>query len=199
MANRSQVVRISTGFLNTVNDANAGGANTADSSGLAPGQLGATVVFNDANVPFASATGTLYGGVYQYVQFKSGTTATSAIGGPVYWADRANFIVTPDPPTGLPDPAGIAIAVVSKGNYGFILVEGRVAVMPRSSITKVTPAIGDSVALIATANVTDDLADATTFNPNTHPSILVGQWLAAPANSTLTLAAVSFRKNPGAL
>lgn len=192
--NKSQVVRISTGFLNTVNDPLPGGNDTSG-VGLAPGQVGAFVVYDDASVPFASATGTLYAATYQYVQFKAGTTAAAAIGGPVYWADRSKFIVTPDPPTGLPDPAGIAISTVSKGNYGFIVVEGRVNVMPRSAITKVTPAIGDSVALIATANVADDLADATTYNPNTHGTILVGQWLVAPANSTLTQASVTFRKN----
>ena len=62
--------------------------------------------------------GTLYAGRYQYVKFYVSQSGTTAGGGPVYWQDPDNFVVTPDVATGNLGFAGVALNLVPKGNYG---------------------------------------------------------------------------------
>lgn len=177
------IIRLTARFLNDVDDAVIG---QSVSGGQAySGQLGAVVVLNaDLAKKLSDTTvATLYAGVYQYVKFKAGTTAANITGGPVYWDDPDNFVVTPDVPTGFPGFAGVSLNAVTKGNYGFILVEGKGLVHALANTTKTTPAIGDTVVLTATAGAADDLADATAYT-GANLKKAVGQWIEAPADAT---------------
>lgn len=192
--NKSDVVQITTGKLNTVNDTYPGGGT--DAPGLRQNQLGAALQLNaDQALQVSDTTvGTLYAGVYQYVKFYVSQSGTTKKGGPVYWQDTDNFIVTADVPTGAPGFAGVALSVVTKGNCGFILVEGKVQAQPLDNTTKATPAIGDTV-VTATIGRFDDLADATAFD-GTNFKLIAGQWIEAPADATDTryLAYIQFAK-----
>lgn len=192
--NKSDVLTITTGKINTVNDTYPGGGT--DAPGLRQGQLGAAMQLNAAQALALSDTsvGTLYAGVYQYVQFLSTQSGTTVKGGPMYWSDLSSFIVTADVPTGAPGFCGVALNVVSKGSYGFILVEGECQCQPLDNTTKGTPAIGDTM-VTATIGRFDDLADATAFD-GTNFKLIAGQWITAPADATSTryLAYVQFAK-----
>lgn len=181
--NQTGITRLSARGLNDIDDAVVGQSVTGGQA--YSGQLGAVMVLNAAQALAASdsAVGTLYGGVYQYVKFKAGTTAANLRGGILYWDDPDNFVVTPDIPTGNPGFAGVGINVVTKGNYGWILVEGKGAVKALANTTKTTPAIGDTVVLSATANQADDLADATAYT-GANLKKAVGQWIEAPADAS---------------
>ena len=83
------------------------------------------------------------------------------------------------------DFAGVAINVPTKGNYGWILVEGKCKCQPLDNTTKGTPAIGDTM-VTSTIGRFDDLADATAFD-GTNQKLIAGQWIQAPADATSTL------------
>src|SRR5438128_957939 len=114
--------------LNQVNDTFVGGGDAAP--GAHPGQLGKTKRLTHAQAAQLSDTtiGTLYGGVYQYVLSKSGSTAAPARGLTTFWSSAANVIaytVTPDS-AGIADDgryAGWYINAPSKGNYCWIQVD----------------------------------------------------------------------------
>jgi hypothetical protein len=151
-----------------------------------PGQLGSIQVLNSDQALLASdgVTGvsTLYEGTYQYVQFKLGQTGTTVAGGPMYWDDPDNFIVTADVPTNGMGFAGMALNVVTKGNYGWILVRGK-ALAHFGVVTKATPAIGDPISTSTIGNF-DDV--------DTAPTALiiaryVGIGIAAPSNNNSSL------------
>ncbi len=191
--------RITTGFLNTVDDA-LPGQLVAGTAGLGPtysGQLGGILVASGLEAArLAGNSITLYGGIYQYVRFKAGSTAANIRGGPVYWDDRENYVVTPDVPTGAPDFAGVSLNAVTKGNYGWILVGGKTHCHALANTTKAAPAIGDTLVL-ATAGNFDDILDATPYD-GTNRKLAVGQWLEAPVDvggGGLYLAVVEW-KNP---
>lgn len=183
--------RITARYLNDVNDPLPGQSVTGGQTYT--GQLGSVEVLNaEQALKLSSGTaaaltnvGTLYGGKYQYVQFYVSQSGTTIAGGPVYWQDADNFIVTADVPTGAPGFAGVAINVPTKGNYGWILIEGKCKCQPLDNTTKGTPAIGDNLVL-STIGRFDDLADATAID-GTNFKLVAGQWLAAPADATSTL------------
>jgi hypothetical protein len=126
------------------------------------GQVGARVCLGNDDVQITnSSSPTLYGGIYQYVLFYSGATATPAQGLIAFWraANDKTYQVTNDEPTGVSDVAGICLNAVSKGSYGWIQIAGKVQVLYRTVVTKVTPAIGDLV-LCAAAGAGADVATA---------------------------------------
>lgn len=172
------------GLLNAVNDPVVG--QTVTNGQPYQGQLGAVLVLNAAEALRLSntTTGTLYGGKYQYVQFLSTQSGTTVVGGPMYWSDADNFIVTADVPTNGAGFAGVALNVVTKGNYGFIQVAGKAA-LHTAAVTKASPAIGDAV-VTSTIGIFDDLTDAN--STVLQAARIVGQWTVAPANNTTTLA-----------
>lgn len=183
--------RITARYLNDVNDPLPG--QSVSGGQTYAGQLGGVEVLNaDQALALSSGTavaltnvGTLYAGKYQYVQFYVSQSGTTVAGGPVYWQDPDNFVVTADVPTGAPGFAGVALNVPTKGNYGWILVEGKCKCQPLDNTTKGTPAIGDTMVL-ATIGRFDDLADATAFD-GTNQKLIAGQWIQAPADATSTL------------
>lgn len=152
-------------FLNDVNDSAQGGVVATVLSGIqAPYTSqdfpGDRIALDDATA-FASsdsAIGTLYGGIYEYVQTLAGSTAAPARGTAAFFrtADLppagtfANglFQVSADaqPTTALPTLyAGVFINAVTKGNFGWIQIGGILSTLFDSTIT--TAAAGNPVSI----------------------------------------------------
>lgn len=187
MANSTGILKLTQRFLNDINDAYPG-VTTNGYSGQPnqyQGQVGTTLTLNAGRAADLSDTtvGTLYEGTYQYVQFYVSQSGTTVKNGPVYWQDPDNFIVTADVPAGFLGYAGNAINVVTKGNYGFIQIEGKANCQPLDNTTKGTPAIGD-VMVCATIGRYDDVDDP--YATAALAGAVAGQWIQAPADATLT-------------
>lgn len=195
--------RLTARYINDVNDPVVGNSVSGGQAYL--GQLGSVMVLNDADAAKLSSgtvaaltnVGNLYGGIYQYVQFYVSQSGTTVAGGPVYWQDPDNFIVTADVPTAGVGFAGVALKTVTKGNYGWILVDGKAACQPLDNTTLSSPAIGD-VMVLATIGRFDDVADPYATS-SAVAALPAGQWIVAPvdATSTLYLAWVKFAVRNG--
>jgi hypothetical protein len=163
MATNSQTSRVNPLKLNDVNETAAGGVLTSGTgTAQAFGQLGKTVEFADANEIFYDSTvGTLYPGKYQYVQTDSESSDSPARGLIAFWlGDPTDYVVTPDAQDG--EIAGIYINALTKGNYGYIQIEGIASVQFDASQSQGTPAVKDLVVQKSTANTADAIADGTT-------------------------------------
>lgn len=127
----SPIIRVSTGLLNTVNDDVIGGQSGLGSRSKFAGQLGKILTVSSEQISqmYSSAIGTLYAGLYQYVQFAS-DVGTIAAGQLVYWDETESlneFIVTDDVDSTTANYqsfAGFALNAVDAGNYGFIQIAG---------------------------------------------------------------------------
>lgn len=164
----NQSPRVNALYLNDVNDPGPGTVLASPSGSIVQpyyGQLGARLFLGTTTALALSdtAVGTLYEGIYQYVQLLATATAAPLRGALVVWSSRDNFVVTTDvTATTLNSVAGVLINVPTKGNYCFIQVFGKASVLFKATTTKTTPAIGDVVYVDATpANDCDVLADAT--------------------------------------
>jgi hypothetical protein len=181
------IVRQTNRYLNDVNDPLAGQSVTGGEE--FPGQLGATMVLNAGEALKLSdtAVGTLYAGKYQYVKFLSTQSGTTVVGGPVYWSDADNFLVTADVPTNGAGFAGVAISVPTKGNYAWIQTRGKAKLQCKGTVTASSKAIGDPVQT-STIGAFDDVDGTQTYLIQARR---VGQWLEAPADGALKLAVLS--------
>ena len=206
----TQIIHAQGRYLNNCDDPLPGQPLTSPSGSIVvgfDGQLGSKIAVSglvqgsqsEATSLSLTTTGTLYGGVYQYVQFKSGSTASNAVGQILFWYDVTKFIVTPDvtlSTQGL--VAGIGLQSNTKGNYGFVQVSGLASVLFKSSITKATPAIGDLVIVDqgggTPTNKADILADATNLTSLTAKSIIGMAYGTAPANSTISQVLLDFTR-----
>src|ERR1700680_151435 len=132
-------------FLNDVNDATMGGVVVsvpagAPSPAVSQDLIGDRITLDDATALALSDTviGTLFGGVYEYVQFKTTTrpaqrgciafNKTADIGA----GSNAGYIVygDPDPSAAVPTHiAGIFINVITANNFGWIQVAGAASVL----------------------------------------------------------------------
>jgi hypothetical protein len=145
-----QAPQLSARFLNGVNDTVAGGAIVSLPSGISSPAVSATqagdrIVLDDASALALSDTtiGTLFGGIYQYVQTLSTATANPARGTAAFW--RATDLVTASvyqvtsdaqPTAALPTfIAGVFINAITKGNFGWIQLCGVCSVLFDSTIT----------------------------------------------------------------
>lgn len=160
------------------------------------GQVGARVCLgNDDPAITRSSSPTLYGGIYQYVQFYTSATQAASRGLIAFWQTDTRYIVTNDEPTGVSDIAGICLNAVTKGNYGWIQIAGRASVLFRTAITKATPAVGDLVlaAAIGTATpaVSDILADATNLT-SVQARQMLGVALTAPVGGAISSVRLRF-------
>lgn len=168
MSRESKILRITTGFLNTVDDEAAGGPVSGVGEAQYQGQLGAWVSLTAAQAAKRSDTSvaTLFAGVYRYVRTKTGSTISPARGLIAFWdtsvAGLTDSVVTPDLPTRPSRIAGIYLNAITKtaGNFGFIQTEGIANVQGIGTYTKATPAAGDRC-FVTTGAVMDVLADAT--------------------------------------
>jgi hypothetical protein len=97
-------------------------ANVSEDTPFVPGQVG--------RVMSIRSTDTKVPRFYQYVLRSTTETAAAAAGGPAYWADFDDFIVTPDSARSLggtttPTVAGVWLGTSpAAGKYGFIEVDG---------------------------------------------------------------------------
>jgi hypothetical protein len=183
--------RVAARFLNDVNDAGVGGS----SAGLlisqpVAGQLGDLCYLSAAQAAQLSdtAVGTLYEGLYMYVQMDPAAVAAGTIRGQiVFWKDFENYIVAIDAPTApnLSQAAGVALNVVTKGNYGWIQTAGKASVQFAAVVTDTTA--GDLVIVDQTPGIrANTLADATAILTKMARSV-IGAAINAPANNTISL------------
>lgn len=116
----SPAIRVSTGYLDTVNDDHPGGGSSAP--GLAPGQKGASVVLGIDGPVNISNSSNRYEGEAQYVQTLSTDTTTPILGTLCFWADRTNYVVSTAVATyGVENVAGVFLgAYPAAGKWGFI-------------------------------------------------------------------------------
>lgn len=193
-----QDMKVTTGYLNTVNDPAPGVVMASPSGSIVSnyaGQVGGIITLSakDALKVCDTSIGTLKGGDYQYVKFLDAPVK----GGVMFWNDYDNFIVTMvASATNIGKLAGIALSVVTAGQYGFIQVTGKATVKFKASLTKVA-ADGDLVVVDQTpAALGDVLADATAL---TSPIMraAIGTALEAPTDGGLKLVQLRFPPNRG--
>jgi hypothetical protein len=105
------------------------------------GQVGSRLAIDSATIRSASAVGTLYGGVYQYV-YMTYTTTQPARGQLVFWdlsVSDTLFQVNGDakPTTAIPTlVAGVVInSTVTMGTWAWMQIAGRASVLFDSAIT----------------------------------------------------------------
>ncbi len=135
-----------------------GGAIASVPSGVQASQgiqdvPGDRIVFGmvDAAALSDTSIATLYGGLYQYVQTLSTSTATPTRGRAVFWyntGDLNNYRVTADEVEGM--WAGFPItATITKGYSWYIQLAGLITMHFKASITG-TPTVGRGVFLLMT-------------------------------------------------
>lgn len=180
------IAMISTGFLNTVDDALPGQPVSSGTGQSHYGsQVGKILAFNHTNVPWSGTQ--LYGGKYQYVKLYLSSSASAVAGQVAFWYDLDDYVVTADYSAAI--PAGVFLNAITKGQYGWIQTEGLATVLFRAAITKTTPAIGDTVIVQVGAAVGEVLADATGLT-SVESSRILGTAVQAPTNGASKLVAL---------
>lgn len=185
---QSPIILVSTGLLNTVNDSVIGGQSSGMVNSTTPkfgGQLGKQLAVTQDQIGqmYSSAIGTLYTGVYQYVQFNPGDTVP-VVGQGAFWlagSTAGNFIVSTDSSgnfTTQPQLAGVFISVPTAGNYCFIQIGGIATVKYKSGLT-VTAATGQAVICGATG-----LFDTITAAGSVVTNVAGWAWTIPVTNST---------------
>lgn len=182
----SPVANVSTGFINTVNDAAEGmpTAPTYIGGSYFAGQLGKTIEFDDSNVVWDTSIGTVYGGVFQYV--KLAAAAGAIVPGQILFWDMstaafiANYQVTTSESLTQTDNAvqiaGICLnSTWTVGNYAFIQIAGKVPVKFRAVLT--SAGADDSAVYAAAAGGADlGLADVlSSANPTLFSDVALMQ------------------------
>lgn len=162
MIENGNKARITTGFLNTVDDV-LPGTIVQNNTGVASyaGLLGKKYFFTQAMLAkrWKTATSALPTGdlTVQYVKFDSAVVA----GQLCYWIDKNTREVTAVDTANLPF-AGVALSVVTDEQCGFIAKVGRPTVKFITPTTKATPDIGDICwGISGNSGLADVLADAT--------------------------------------
>lgn len=125
----SQIIRVSTGVINTVQDTVIGGTPSQfdDTLSATAGQLGKTVEFDSSSLVFDSSVSNCFPGRYQYVLLDPAEPASPATeaGDLLYFnGDADEYQVTATPDSG--DEAGYCIVPGwTPGTYGFIFSYGQ--------------------------------------------------------------------------
>ena len=191
-----QADQLSARFLNDVNDLVVGGAPVsvpagAPSAAISATQPGDRIVLDDATAKALSDTGvgTLYGGVYMYVQYKT-TTRPAAVGGIAFFkaADIGSaYTVYGDaqPTTAIPTYiAGIFINVPTANYYCWIQVAGAASVLfDQGTLTNVQAGYMVSAKISATLASTADVG--ATAGVAVTPA-LIGVAVGLPVSSTVS-------------
>src|SRR5438876_9468083 len=128
-------------YLNDVNDSVVGGAlTTAPFTGPTQGEQtlpGDRIILDDASALALSDTtiGTLYGGIYMYVNVSAGTAATSVRGCVAFFTAAGigtTYDVSMDPQPTTTNPTyvlGIFINGITKLSYGRVQIAGIASVL----------------------------------------------------------------------
>lgn len=182
------VLHLTTLYLNTINDQYCGGGDA--SPGYAPGQLLKTKRLTKAQALALSKTsiGTLYAGIYQYVQTLSTETQACVRGNAVFWktaSDYENGIVSTDGGATVEGRfAGVLLSVLTAGYFGWIQTEGEASCAFKSSVSDTTD--GNAVRVTTTTFTFDSVADATANATYGTSKGVVGVALEAAASSTVS-------------
>lgn len=175
---------------NQVNDSQPGTSFTSPTGGQPfRGIVGQAWQWTDEQAALHSNTtvGTLYGGIYMYVQTLSSASAAVGVGRLAFWssaANRASFIVTTDPTTALTQIAGVFVnSTLTLGNYGIIQIAGLASVLCKASVTDTTAGdIGFAVSDSSIGKVDANLPGSATA---AQQAVKVGVFLDAPANGAV--------------
>jgi len=114
----------------------------------APGTLGArfTVQYpTNRNTPAVPPRALRF----QIVKVDAAAAAAPVVGGPAYWSDRANYVVTTAGGTALNQVAGVFNNAITRGNYGCIQFGGPCYV--RASDANVAAAVAGTDAIVGGA------------------------------------------------
>jgi hypothetical protein len=169
----SQIIRISTGRLNTVNDTVIGGIAGISGVSKYAGQLGKTVTFGNDQIAnmYSSSVGTIPGGGrFRYVKMRAADDDSPALtpGKILFWDTTVTnwataYQVTRDVNLSSAQNgvmvAGIYLGGFEPGNYGFIQDMGFARVRFQSVLTA-AGAIGSPVYVGAAADTGDDQGTA---------------------------------------
>src|SRR6266581_2650390 len=179
----SPIVRMTTGLINTVNDAVIGGEAGISGASKFAGQLGAPIWLDDRQLFFSTAIGTVYGGRFRYVRLASGASAVVR-GQIVFWdlsvADNL-FQVTTSEAGSVPGAqlrAGLVLNPSwSAGNYSFIQDCGPTYMKFRATLTAAPAGVGTAVYCAAVgAGADNGLADVLgTADPTAFSDIALTQ------------------------
>lgn len=194
----SPIIIVSTGLLNTVNDAVIGGQAGITGVSKFGGQLGKTLWVNSEQISqmYSSTIGTLYAGAYQYVKLAAGQTI--AVGDLLYWDQSVaanTFTVTKAVDTttkNYASAAGFAINVITAGQYGFIQIAGIATGKYVASITGTKQVGAQVMASVATAGRVDVIDAAITGLTQQN---FLGWAVALPADGALGTIQLSQRLN----
>ncbi len=203
----SQIIRITTGLLNTVNDTVIGGQEGISGVSKFGGQLGKTVGFTPDQIAamYDSTVGTLYGGRFRYVKMRATDDDSPVLtpGKIVFWDTTVSnwysaYQVTRDENLSSSDNAvaiaGIYLGGIEPGNYGFIQDLGMVPVRMRSVLTA-AGAIGSRVYAAGAGDLGLDQGTAdvlTTDSTSLANKRQLGWAPAAPVASALTNVVLDF-------
>lgn len=198
----SDIIRMGSGSINTVNDTVIGGVpalpSTTDS--LVAGQLGKEINLDDSQVIYNSTIGTVYGGTFRYVRLAATSTAV-VVGQIVFWdisvADNLYQVTTSEAGStlGAQFRAGIVLnSGWTAGNYSFIQCVGPTYTKFRAALTG-AGAVGIAVYCAAAgAGVDNGFADViSSANPTQFGDVALmqdrylGSASQLPTNGGLTL------------
>lgn len=210
----SQIIRIDSGYVNQVNDAVIGMQTAPGGLGVSKfsGQLGKEIWWDDSQIRFNSAVGTVFGGWFRYVRLAA-AAAVPVIGQILFWDTIANavdnlFQVT-TLETGSTDGAVLVAGItlsknLTPGNYTVVQTEGPTFVKFRAALTSAGAAGSRVYAAAAGAGADNGFADvidsggAPTF---ADVSRMFGRWIGvaqeAPTNGGLKRVYVNMRNPRG--
>jgi hypothetical protein len=190
----SQIVREVSTF-NAANDV-LPGQSVASGTGAAQygGLPGSRVALSSTDIRFTSATGTLFGGLYQYVLTASGSAAIPARGTLAFWdltAADSLYQVTADakPTAAVPTLiAGVFLNAVTRGNYTWIQLSGRASVLFDSAITAALAGNPVSAKITAAVASTSDVGAVDTI---LSPLTVYGIAETLPVLSTISVVTIT--------
>lgn len=165
-------IQLASGYLNDENNPVVGKSVSPDSlpSSSYGGMLGKILECDHSEALKLSKTsiGTLFGGAYQSVRTLITSTQAFARGQMLFWSDRANYVVTADPPAaGVAlgaAYAGVCLNTVTRGNYAWIQIWGKANCL-YGTITE-TAVVGDTLFVVTdTVGKVNNIADATVITP----------------------------------
>lgn len=206
----SPILRLTTGFINNINDTVIGGMAGLGSISKFAGQLGKTMWLDDSQLLYTGATA-FFGGRFRYVRLAAGAAAV-ALGQILFWdtsvADNL-FQVTDNETTSSTDAAmmraGINLnASWTAGNYGIIQDVGPVPVKFRAVLTQAGSKGGSVYAAGVGAGADNGLADQIgSANPPLFSDVqlmqgrYIGSAVTAPVGGATSLVYVNFINQRG--
>ena len=196
----SQIIRVTAGAINQVNDAVIGmpAAPFGPGDSQFAGQLGKRVELGPEDIIYNSAIGNVYGGVFRYVQLLAGAAAP-VVGQLLFWvpALSSNSLYTVTTAESGSVDAAIFVAGIclnnawTPGNFSYIQDEGRVPIKFRGTLTDAgaigsrTYAAAAGGADLGFADVLDDATAATFGTVSLMQGRYLGNAAVAPTNGGL--------------